>query len=88
MPIKFKNLGEKEVFKRDAMKLFGVPIWGGWLPYLGFRTMTISKEELSDITGMDIEEDVTFSPLTFEWFCRGASFGRVKVLPKVKAKGW
>ena len=82
--MKFKDLGEKKVYRRDAIRLFGIPVFGGWLPYVGFRTMTITKEELCDITGMEVDEDVTFSPLTIEWFCRGMSFGRVKVNPKTK----
>lgn len=79
--MKFKDLGEKEVFNKSR-ELFGYPIMGGWLPYIGFKPITLTKEEILEITGCEVDEDVTFNPLVIEWFCRGASFGRLKIYPK------
>lgn len=71
------------IFGRDEewggrFQLFGFPLIGGWLPYVGYRERVVSPEELKEF-GIDSKVSITYNPLELEWFGKGLSYGRIKV---------
>lgn len=72
-----KDLGEK--VKYDGWQFLGYPVFGGWLPYVGFRKMHFTKEELTDMLGYEVSNPSSYNPFVLEWLGRGISIGRVKV---------
>jgi len=77
-----QDLGEKEVYG-SKWRLLGYPIFGGWLPFIGFRNLPISKEDVEQFLGCEVES-ATYNPFCLEWLCRGISMGKLRVKPKVK----
>jgi len=58
------------MFDRDsdgALLVLGYPLFGGWLPYIGFITFYIDEDE-NDILRC----------FMIEWFCRSLIFTRSK----------
>lgn len=58
------------------------PLFGYYLPYIGFETQTVTKESFERVFGVVATKDVSGEFFTVEWFGRGFSFGAFK--PTVK----
>ena len=73
------DMGNKEVYTSDSIMLFGYPLFGGILPFIGFREFTLSPEEVYEYAGVEVDEPIKYNPFVLEWFQCGLSFGGFKV---------
>ena len=73
------NLGDKGVFGDEGMRILGYPVWGGWLPFIGFRTFQLTAAEVYEATDGEVNGPAEFSPFVIEWLCKGMCFGALKI---------
>ena len=65
---------------KNRIELFGYPIIGGWLPYVGMRRVTMTRQEFYELTGeWSVDPEFSYDAFCIEWLCRQISRNVIRV---------